>query len=333
MSESDSKSQFNNQSNQQQDSSAADFSKVSFTEIGPEHEGQRLDNFLIRHLKGVPKSRIYRLLRKGEVRVNKGRVKADTRVKRGDIVRIAPIRVAERGAAPVPGKQLRRYLAENILFEDEGLLIINKPSGLAVHGGSGISLGAIEALRAERPDARFLELVHRLDRDTSGCLMLAKKRAVLLELQAAMQRNQIEKRYQALVKGQWPKGKATINAPLKKNQLSSGERIVRVDAEGKPSVTHFKIAQRYKDASLLHIRLETGRTHQIRVHCQFSGQPIAGDPKYGDVHFNESLRDAGLKRLFLHASSLRFRHPLSGDWVDIEAPLSKELAAVLSNLT
>jgi 23S rRNA pseudouridine955/2504/2580 synthase len=259
-------------------------------------------------------------------------VKADTRVKRGDIVRIAPIRVAERGAAPVPGKQLRRYLAENILFEDEGLLIINKPSGLAVHGGSGISLGAIEALRAERPEARFLELVHRLDRDTSGCLMLAKKRAVLLELQAAMQRNQIEKRYQALVKGQWPKGKATINAPLKKNQLSSGERIVRVDAEGKPSVTHFKIAQRYKDASLLHIRLETGRTHQIRVHCQFSGQPIAGDPKYGDVHFNESLRDVGLKRLFLHASSLRFRHPLSGDWVDIEAPLSKELAAVLSNL-
>ena len=332
MSESDSKSQFNNQSNQQQDSSAADFSKVSFTEIGPEHEGQRLDNFLIRHLKGVPKSRIYRLLRKGEVRVNKGRVKADTRVKRGDIVRIAPIRVAERGAAPVPGKQLRRYLAENILFEDEGLLIINKPSGLAVHGGSGISLGAIEALRAERPEARFLELVHRLDRDTSGCLMLAKKRAVLLELQAAMQRNQIEKRYQALVKGQWPKGKATINAPLKKNQLSSGERIVRVDAEGKPSVTHFKIAQRYKDASLLHIRLETGRTHQIRVHCQFSGQPIAGDPKYGDVHFNESLRDVGLKRLFLHASSLRFRHPLSGDWVDIEAPLSKELAAVLSIL-
>ena len=332
MSESDSISQFNNQSNQQQDSSAADFSKVSFTEIGPEHEGQRLDNFLIRHLKGVPKSRIYRLLRKGEVRVNKGRVKADTRVKRGDIVRIAPIRVAERGAAPVPGKQLRRYLAENILFEDEGLLIINKPSGLAVHGGSGISLGAIEALRAERPEARFLELVHRLDRDTSGCLMLAKKRAVLLELQAAMQRNQIEKRYQALVKGQWPKGKATINAPLKKNQLSSGERIVRVDAEGKPSVTHFKIAQRYKDASLLHIRLETGRTHQIRVHCQFSGQPIAGDPKYGDVHFNESLRDVGLKRLFLHASSLRFRHPLSGDWVDIEAPLSKELAAVLSNL-
>jgi 23S rRNA pseudouridine955/2504/2580 synthase len=332
LSESDSKSGYNRPSNQQQAGSVADFSKVSFTEIGPEQDGQRLDNFLIRHLKGVPKSRIYRLLRKGEVRINKGRVKADTRVKQGDIVRIAPIRVAERGAAPVPGKQLRRYLAENILFEDEGLLIINKPSGLAVHGGSGISLGAIEALRAERPQARFLELVHRLDRDTSGCLMLAKKRAVLLELQAAMQRNQVQKQYQALVKGQWPKGKATINAPLKKNQLSSGERMVRVDAEGKPSVTHFKIAERYKQANLLQIRLETGRTHQIRVHCQFAGQPIAGDSKYGDEHFNESLRDAGLKRLFLHASNLRFRHPLSGDWVAVEAPLPQELSAVLSNL-
>ena len=333
MSESDFKTQSKQQPKPAQAHTASEFSKVSFVEIGPEHEGQRLDNFLIRHLKGVPKSRIYRLLRKGEVRVNKGRVKADTRVKQGDIVRIAPIRVAERGAAPVPGKQLKRYLADNILFEDEGLLIINKPSGLAVHGGSGISLGAIEALRAERPEARFLELVHRLDRDTSGCLMLAKKRAVLLELQAAMQRNQVEKRYQALVKGQWPKGKSTINAPLKKNQLSSGERIVRVDAEGKPSVTHFKIAERYRDASLLQIKLETGRTHQIRVHCQFSGQPIAGDSKYGDEHFNESLRDAGLKRLFLHASNLRFRHPLSGDWVDVEAPLPKELATVLSNLS
>ena len=312
--------------------STSEFDKVSYTEVGSEHAGQRLDNFLIRHLKGVPKSRIYRLLRKGEVRVNKGRVKPDTRLKEGDIISIAPIRVAERGEPALPGKQLKRYLAENILFEDDGLLIINKPSGLAVHGGSGISLGAIEALRAERPNAKFLELVHRLDRDTSGCLMLAKKRAVLLELQQAMQRNHIEKRYQALVKGQWPKGKATINAPLKKNQLSSGERMVRVDAEGKASVTHFKIVQRFKEATLLDVRLETGRTHQIRVHCEFSGQPIAGDPKYGDVQFNESLRDSGLKRMFLHASHLRFRHPLSGDWVEVEAPLPKDLAPVLTKL-
>jgi 23S rRNA pseudouridine955/2504/2580 synthase len=240
--------------------------------------------------------------------------------------------VAKQGDAPAVGHQLRRYLQDNILFEDEGMLIINKPSGLAVHGGSGISLGAIEALRVERPEARFLELVHRLDRETSGCLMLAKKRAVLLELQQAMQRNQVEKRYQALVKGSWPRGKATINAPLLKNQLTSGERMVRVDGAGKASVTHFKVAERFKEATLLEVTLETGRTHQIRVHCQFSGQPVAGDPKYGDSHFNESLKQAGLKRLFLHASNLRFKHPLSGDWVDVEADLPQDLQFVLKNL-
>jgi len=312
--------------------SESKFNKVSFVEVGPEHDGQRLDNFLIRHLKGVPKSRIYNLLRKGEVRVNKGRVKPETRLKVADVVRIAPIRVAQSGAAPEPSKQLKRYLVDNVLFEDDGLLIINKPSGLAVHGGSGISLGVIEALRALRPELRFLELVHRLDRETSGCLMLAKKRTVLLELQSAMQRNQVDKRYQALVKGQWPKGKSTINAPLRKNTLSGGERVVKVEASGKPSVTHFKIAQRYQQATLLEVRLETGRTHQIRVHCQFSGQPIAGDPKYGEGQFNESLRDSGLKRLFLHASHLRFRHPLSGDWVDVEAQLPQELLSVLKQL-
>jgi len=175
-------------------------------------------------------------------------------------------------------------------------------------------------------------LVHRLDRETSGCLMLAKKRAVLLELQQAMQRNQVEKRYQALVKGSWPRGKATINAPLLKNQLTSGERMVRVDVAGKASVTHFKVAERFKEATLLEVTLETGRTHQIRVHCQFSGQPVAGDPKYGDSHFNESLKEAGLKRLFLHASNLRFRHPLSGDWVDVEADLPQDLQSVLKHL-
>ena len=312
--------------------SESTLNKVSFVEVGPEHDGQRLDNFLIRHLKGVPKSRIYNLLRKGEVRVNKGRVKPETRLKVADVVRIAPIRVAQPGATPQPGQQLKRYLLDNVLFEDDGLLIINKPSGLAVHGGSGISLGVIEALRALRPELRFLELVHRLDRETSGCLMLAKKRTVLLELQSAMQRNQVDKCYQALVKGQWPKGKSTINAPLRKNTLSGGERVVKVEASGKPSVTHFKIAQRYRQATLLEVRLETGRTHQIRVHCQFSGQPIAGDPKYGEGQFNESLRDSGLKRLFLHASHLRFRHPLSGDWVDVEAQLPQELESVLKQL-
>jgi len=308
------------------------FNQVSYVDIGPEQSGQRLDNFLIKTLKGVPKSRIYRLLRKGEVRVNKGRVKADSRLQEGDIVRLPPIRVAERGEMPAVGRQLKQYLANNVLFEDDGLLIINKPSGLAVHGGSGVSLGAIEALRAEHPELRFLELVHRLDRDTSGCLMLAKKRSVLLELQQAMQRNNIEKRYVALAKGRWPKGKNTINAPLRKNTLQSGERMVRVDVSGKASVTHFKILQQFPSATLLDIKLETGRTHQIRVHCQFAQQPLAGDSKYGDEHYNESLKESGLKRLFLHASSLRFKHPLSGDWVDVEAPLPADLAKVLTKL-
>jgi len=259
-------------------------------------------------------------------------VKPDTRIKEGDIVRIAPIRTAQRGAPAVPGKELKRYLSENVLFEDDGLLIFNKPSGLAVHGGSGVSLGAIEAFRAERPEQRFLELVHRLDRETSGCLMFAKKRSVLLDIQTAMQRNQVKKSYQALVSGQWPKGKSTINAPLRKNQLSSGERIVKVDVEGKASVTHFDIAQRFKQATLLDVTLETGRTHQIRVHCQFSGQPIAGDEKYGDKEFNDSMRGLGCRRLFLHAKSLRFKHPLSDQWVVVDAPLPDDLGKVLQKI-
>ncbi len=307
------------------------FGSVTFHDVDEEYAGQRLDNFLIRILKGVPKSRIYRLLRKGEVRVNKGRVKPDTRLKAGDLIRIAPIRVSQPGSE-APSSQFRKRLNQSIIFEDDGLIVLNKPSGIAVHGGSGVSFGVIEGLRADRPDSKYLELVHRLDRETSGCLMLAKSRAVLVGLQQAMQKNRVEKCYQALAKGRWPKGKSSINAPLKKNQLSSGERIVRVDAEGKPSVTHFKIAQRFKDATLLEVRLETGRTHQIRVHCQFSGQPIAGDSKYGDGLFNESLRDSGLKRLFLHASSLCFKHPLFGGRLEVEAPLPDDLKSVLDQL-
>lgn len=307
-----------------------DFSRVSFYTVSEEQAGQRLDNFLIKYLKGVPKSRIYRLVRKGEVRINKGRARADSRIVDGDILRIAPIRVAEARDNGEPGAGLRRYLNEHILFEDEGLLIINKPSGLAVHGGSGIAHGVIEALRAERPGEPFLELVHRLDRDTSGCLMLAKKRAVLLALQQSLIRNRINKSYQALVKNVWPRGKQTINAPLLKNQLSSGERVVRVDGRGKQSITHFEIAQRFKNSTLLNIKLETGRTHQIRVHCQFAGHPLAGDVKYGDQSYNDELRLKGLNRLFLHACSLRFEHPLSDEWVEVEAPLPNVLKQVLS---
>lgn len=307
------------------------FSSVTFHHVDEEYAGQRLDNFLIRLLKGVPKSHIYKLLRKGEVRVNKGRVKPDTRLKAGDSIRIAPIRVAEQ-SAEVPGSQLRQRLKQSILFEDDALLIVNKPSGMAVHGGSGVSFGVIEVLRAERPQDKYLELAHRLDRDTSGCLILAKSRSALVTIQKAMQNNSIEKRYSTLVKGIWPKGKSSINAPLKKNQLSSGERMVRVDAEGKASITHFKIAHKYTDATLLEVRLETGRTHQIRVHCQFAGQPVAGDDKYGSRDFNETMRNRGLKRLFLHAIHVRFVHPISGDLIDIEAPLPNDLISFMTNM-
>ena len=308
------------------------FSAVTFHEVDAEYAGQRLDNFLIRLLKGVPKSRIYRLLRKGEVRVNKGRVKADTRLATGDVIRVAPIRVSDNSSQSMPGRQMRARLNESIIFEDDGLIVIDKPSGMAVHGGSGVSFGVIECLRADRPDAKFLELVHRLDRDTSGCLMLAKSRAGLVDLQKQIQQNHIKKSYQALVKGKWPKGKSTINAPLKKNTLASGERMVRVDVEGKASVTHFSVAKLYKQASLLDIRLETGRTHQIRVHCQFSDQAIAGDPKYGDQEFNQLVKGFGLKRLFLHASCLEFKHPISNVRMKVEAPLPGDLQTILDKL-
>jgi 23S rRNA pseudouridine955/2504/2580 synthase len=308
------------------------FATVTFHTVDSEYDGQRLDNFLIRLLKGVPKSRIYNLLRKGEVRVNKGRVKADTRLKADDVIRVAPIRMAQSQSSEIPGSQLRKSLNDSIVFEDDEIIVIDKPSGIAVHGGSGVSFGVIEGLRADRPESKFLELVHRLDRDTSGCLMLAKSRAGLVNLQQQMQKNQIKKTYQALVKGRWPKGKSTINAPLKKNTLSSGERMVKVDVDGKASVTHFKIVQTFQQSTLLDIRLETGRTHQIRVHCQFSGQAIAGDSKYGDSLFNQDMRALGLKRLFLHANALEFKHPVSGVRISVEAPLSNDLKNLFNQL-
>ena len=308
------------------------FANVTFHTVDSEYDGQRLDNFLIRLLKGVPKSRIYNLLRKGEVRVNKGRVKADTRLKADDVIRVAPIRTAQLQSSKILGSQLRKRLNASIVFEDDEVIVIDRPSGMAVHGGSGVSFGVIEGLRADRPESKFLELVHRLDRDTSGCLMLAKSRAGLVNLQQQMQKNQIKKTYQALVKGRWPKGKSTINAPLKKNTLSSGERMVKVDVDGKSSVTHFKIVQTFQQSTLLDIRLETGRTHQIRVHCQFSGQAIAGDSKYGDSLFNQDMRALGLKRLFLHANALEFKHPVSGVRISVAAPLSNDLKNLLNQL-
>lgn len=300
-------------------------------EVGEDGVGQRIDNFLLKTLKGVPKSRIYRILRKGEVRVNRGRIKPEYRLKMGDLVRIPPIRVSEPREQTVPGDRILRLIEQNILYEDKGLLILNKPSGLAVHGGSGISFGVIEGLRALRPDARFLELGHRLDRDTSGCLVVAKKRSALRAFHELLRDGGMDKHYLALVKGCWQGGKRRVEAPLRKNVLKSGERIVRVSEDGKPSLSIFTPVAIYKDSSLMRVKLVTGRTHQVRVHAQFCGHPIAGDDKYGDAAFNREMAEWGLKRLFLHAAELRFTLPDSVT-IHVEAPLDENLQNLLKSL-
>ena len=292
---------------------------VRLVEIDAGSDGQRIDNFLVRELKGVPKSRIYNLLRRGEVRVNKGRVKAEHRLSAGDLVRIPPLRAAAESAVPNVSAALSERLAGAILFEDEGLIVIDKPSGLAVHGGSGVNLGLIEALRALRPQARFLELVHRLDRDTSGCIMVAKKRSALLALHAALRGDGVDKRYLALAAGSWPRRRKRVEAPLEKNTLRSGERVVRVSATGKPALTEFAVIEAFPLATLIEAAPITGRTHQIRVHAQFAGHPLAGDDKYGDSATNTRFRELGLRRLFLHAHTLAF------DWQGRRLRLSAEL--------
>ncbi|WP_423062288.1 23S rRNA pseudouridine(955/2504/2580) synthase RluC [Candidiatus Paracoxiella cheracis] len=283
--------------------------KTSLVTIDEEVVGQRLDNFLIRHLKGVPKARIYRALRKGEVRVNKGRVKQDYRLQQGDQVRIPPLRVSEPTQAPKPHAGMASMLEQRILYEDASLLIMAKPAGMPVHGGSGISMGLIEALRAIRPKQKLLELVHRLDRDTSGCLLIAKKRALLVALHELLTHRKVVKQYLALVKGHWPDDVKEVNEPLRKNILRSGERIVTVTDEGKPAATKFRVLKKYKNATLVEAKPLTGRTHQIRVHAAVMGHPIAGDEKYGDAEFNKRMRHLGLKRLFLHAAGIRFKLP------------------------
>lgn len=302
---------------------------VRLVAVEADYVGQRIDNFLMRELKGVPKSRIYNLLRRGEVRVNKSRAKPDYKLQTGDVVRVPPVRVAVREESAVP-LGLDAGLRSAILYEDAGLLVINKPSGLAVHGGSGISLGLIEALRQMYPEQRHLELVHRLDRDTSGCVMVAKKRSVLKQLHELLKaRKGVDKRYLALVGGKWPARKQQVNAPLQKNVLSSGERMVRVELEGKKSVTEYTLLRRVAGASLIEARPVTGRTHQIRVHCQYAGYPILGDDKYGDDEADANFRKLGLKRLFLHAHSLAFT--LDGKRISVVAPLPLELEKVLEN--
>lgn len=314
------------------DKSDAAQHRVQTLQIGGDQAGQRIDNFLLTRLKGAPRSLIYRILRRGEVRVNRGRVRPSYRLAAGDSIRIPPLRLAEAGPAPRPEERVLRRIEASILYEDARLLVIDKPSGIAVHGGSGISYGVIEALRALRPAAPFLELAHRLDRDTSGCLLIAKRRSALRRLHALLREGGVEKRYLALVCGAWEGGAHTVDAPLRKNVLSSGERMVRVSADGKAARTAFSPVRRFPEATLLEVLLHTGRTHQIRVHAAHVGHPLAGDEKYGDAACNARLRELGLRRLFLHARSLRFEMPEDGQQVDVTAPLEPALAALLERL-
>ena len=306
--------------------------KVSFVEVDSEHSGQRLDNFLIKHLKGVPKSRLYRLIRKGEIRVNKRRAQASSRISSGDVLRIAPIRVSQIRPNSITNPSTRSKLNNLIIYENDVMLILDKPAGVAVHGGSGISHGVIESLRSARPEQRYIELVHRLDKDTSGILLLAKKRSALIKMQNQLKERGMTKSYYALVKGSWPIKKKTISAPLLKNKLSSGERIVRVDSRGKESITDFSVIKRYKNCTFLNIKLVTGRTHQIRVHCQYAGHPIAGDQKYGDKNFNAEMRSFGLRRLFLHADKIGLQHPSTGVLLEKKAELPYMLKKVLEKI-
>jgi 23S rRNA pseudouridine955/2504/2580 synthase len=287
-----------------------------------EHEGQRLDNYLIRELKGAPKSLVYRILRSGEVRVDGKRAKPDHRITAGAVIRIPPLRLGER-VAYVPSDDRIAWIADCILEEDRELIVLNKPSGLASHGGSGLSFGAIEAMRAIKPNER-LELVHRLDRDTSGVLLISKKRTALKFLQTAMLGGQITKRYLALMRGNPKKDKFDVKAALLKNELSSGERIVKVDDEGKPSITHFKVLERFSNCCLVEATLGTGRTHQIRVHAQTIGHNLAGCDKYGDEAFNADMRALGLNRLFLHAAHIGWKSADGNRSYDAALPVELE---------
>lgn len=309
---------------------------VNWLDVSDAEAGQRIDNYLIRWLKGVPKSHIYRILRSGEVRVNKGRIGPDYRMRDGDRVRVPPIRIAVRDAAGASART--PLIAFDILHEDAALLVINKPSGLAVHGGSGISLGAIEQLRATRPQAKFLELVHRLDRDTSGVLLFAKKRSALVALHEQLREGRVRKIYLALVRGHWRDAKRAVKAPLQKHLLAHGERRVSVnEADGQAAHTIFRLRKAWPKSvppfSLLEAELKTGRTHQIRVHLAHVGFPIAGDDKYGDFALNKIIKKQILMRMFLHAFQTTITHPDTGESLCFEAPLPAELEATLTQLS
>ena len=304
--------------------------KVSFITIGEENAGQRVDNFLLTLMKGAPKTLIYRIIRKGEVRLNKGRVKADSRLSAGDVLRVPPVRLPEQNETPDVSPKLQEILLASIVYEDEGLLAVNKPHGLAVHGGSGVSLGLIEALRKMRPDHKFLELIHRLDRDTSGLILIAKKRSVLTALQKMLVNKQgIRKQYLALVHGTWDDGIRDVRHPLLRTERQSGERIVVVSEEGKTCHTRTRLLAAGRRYSLVEAEPVTGRTHQIRVHTLTEGHVIAGDEKYSDRIEKDIDRDAGIRRLCLHAWRLTFRHPLSGERLELQALPDAELDGIL----
>jgi 23S rRNA pseudouridine955/2504/2580 synthase len=313
--------------------------EVKWLNVDEESAGQRLDNFLIRHLKGVPKTHVYRIIRSGEVRVNKGRASADSRVATGDVVRLPPVRisdkVADKAAHPAPGREFP------VLLEDDALLALNKPAGVAVHGGSGVSFGVIEQLRQARPQAKLLELVHRLDRDTSGILLVAKKRSALKHLQDQFRERETGKTYLALVQGEWPARLKVLDLPLHKFLLPSkdgvdGERRVRVttldDPDGMRSITLVKVAERLQGCTLLEVTIKTGRTHQIRVHLSSQGYPIVWDDKYGDFELNKRLAALGMKRMFLHAWRLQFIHPQTGRSETVEAALPDELQSFIDHV-
>lgn len=306
-----------------------DLSNASTVIVGPEGDGQRIDNYLLRQCKGVPRSHIYRVLRTGEVRVNSRRIDATCRLREGDRVRIPPIRVS---AGSVGSRPPARPVELPVVLEDDSLLVLDKPSGTAVHGGSGVSFGVIESMRAARPGLRFLELVHRLDRDTSGLLVLAKKRSALTRLHAALREGRVRKRYLALVQGAFGAAERDVELPLRKYLTKAGERRVSVDREGREARTVFRLAQRFRGYSLVSAELHTGRTHQIRVHLAHLGFPIAGDDKYGDFDLNRELARSGLKRMFLHAAELGFVHPVSGETVALRAPLPPELQRFIRGL-
>jgi 23S rRNA pseudouridine955/2504/2580 synthase len=299
--------------------------RATWLEIGEESAAQRIDNFLLRRLKGVPKSHVYRVLRSGEVRVNSGRVGPEYRLRTGDRVRVPPIRVSEARPKAKPGRF-------PVVYEDAALLVVDKPAGVAVHGGSGVSFGVIESLRAAEPHAKLLELAHRLDRDTSGLLIVAKKRTALVELHRMLREGEVEKRYTAVVKGVPPRASFDIREPLHKYVSASGERRVSVAEGGATAVTEVRTVKTSAEFAVLDIRLLTGRTHQIRVHLAHAGHPVLGDDKYGDFALNRSLAPRGVKRLLLHARRLEFAHPASGQRLRLEAPLPEDIARFVDAL-